>query len=172
MNYQPEKLLYFAYGSNLHIRWLNNRVVSAVPVARVVLKNRKLQFNKRSNSDNSAKCNIIKTGEITDMVHGVIYEFDANEKNILDKAEDGYQGKIITIGRFAEVLLYEAASENIDDVLLPYTWYKDIIITGACMHCFPDKYIEYIKSFPAISDPDPNREKMNRAIVWPDCQAS
>lgn len=60
------KLLYFAYGSNLHPRWLRNRVHSAEELNTVYLQNRKLHFHKRS-SDRSAKCNIVKTDSSGDI---------------------------------------------------------------------------------------------------------
>lgn len=165
MNKNSGTILYFAYGSNLHPLWLNNRVVSAVPVKHVTLEKWKLCFNKRSKRDNSAKCNIIRTGLPADMVHGVIYQFNSTERKILDDAEDGYSGEIMAIGGFDEVLLYVAKVENIDNRLLPYSWYKEIIIAGARIHEFPEIYIDYICSFEAIRDPDIKREQEKKAII-------
>ena len=71
------------------------------------------------------------------------------------------------IGKFDNVLVYLANKEKINDNLLPYTWYKDIVIAGAQYHNLPEEYIEFIKSFKATIDPDQEREKKQRLIVWP-----
>lgn len=159
-------LLYFAYGSNLHPGWLRNRVASAEKLSTEYLNNWKLRFHKRS-LDRSAKCNIVKTDSLDDLVHGVIYQFNSNEKEILDKAEGGYRHEKMQIGKFDNVLVYLANKEKINDNLLPYTWYKDIVIAGAQYHNLPEEYIEFIKSFKATIDPDQEREKKQRLIVWP-----
>jgi len=160
------KLLYFAYGSNLHPKWLNYRVTSASPVSNISLKHWKLCFHKRSD-DNSAKCNIIKTDLDDDVVHGTIYEFNSDEKMKLDKAEGGYTPKSMKLGEFDDVLVYLANSERIENNLPIYTWYHDIVLAGAEFHDLPLTYIEYIKSFKAINDPNTNRDKEKRSIAWP-----
>jgi len=160
------KLLYFAYGSNLHPRWLCNRVPSAKILITESLQNWKLFFHKRS-LDKSAKCNIVKTNSLDDLAHGVIYQFNSYEKEELDKAEGGYSPEKMQIGKFDNVLVYLANENQINNNLLPYTWYKDIVIAGAQYHNLPEEYIEIIKSFKAITDPDQEREKKQRLIVWP-----
>ena len=78
-----KQLLYFAYGSNLHPGWLCNRVPSAQKLYTVTLYEWQLHFHKIS-KDESAKCNIVKTGISYDSVHGVIYQIDPDEKYKLD----------------------------------------------------------------------------------------
>lgn len=158
------KLFYFAYGSNLHPDWLWNRVPSSVPVSRVSLNNWKLYFHKISD-DRSAKCNILKTDSSEDRVYGVIYRFNSNEKENLDRAEGGYNPENLQIGKFDDVLVYLAKKEKIDDKLLPYTWYRDIVIAGAKYHKLPEEYITFINSFKATIDPDQEREKKKRLII-------
>jgi len=159
------KLLYFAYGSNLHPNWLRNRVQSAEPISNVSIKNWRLYFNKLS-KDGSAKCNIIQTNSSDDIVHGVIYQFNSNEKKELDTAEGGYIPEMMQFGKFDNVLVYIAKKEKINDNLLPYTWYKDIVIAGAQYHNLPEEYIEIIKPFKATIDPDQEYEEKQRSIVW------
>ena len=160
------KLLYFAYGSNLHPNWLRNRVQSAEPISNVSIKNWRLYFNKLS-KDGSAKCNIIQTNSSDDIVHGVIYQFESNDKKKLNDAEKGYDPDNMQLGEFDDVLFYIAKKENINDNLLPYSWYKDIVILGAQNHKLPYEYIAYIKSFNATTDPDQERDKKNRLIICP-----
>jgi hypothetical protein len=159
-------LLYFAYGSNLYPNWLNSRVTSALPVSNTSLNNWKLCFHKRSD-DGSAKCNIIKTDLNDDVVHGTIYEFNSDEKIKLDEAEGGYTPEFMKLDEFGDVLIYLANTGRIENNLPIYTWYHDIVFAGAQFHDLPITYIEYIKSFKAINDPDTNRDKEKRSIAWP-----
>ena len=160
------KILYFAYGSNLLPTWLNYRVHSASPVSNISLNNWKLCFHKCSD-DGSAKCNIIETDLNDDVVHGTIYEFNSDEKVKLDRAEGGYKHISMKFDEFDNVLVYLAKKERIDNNLPVYTWYHDIVIAGAQFHDLPITYIEYIKSFKAINDPNTDRDKEKRSIAWP-----
>ena len=160
------KLFYFAYGSNLYPNRLHKRVPSATFVTNLSLKSWKLYFHKKGD-DESAKCNIVKTDSSKDIVYGVIYRINADEKGKLDRVEDGYNPGKIQIDKFDDVLVYMAKKEKIDDSLLPYTWYKDIVIAGAAFHNFPEGYIAFINSFNAVIDPDQERERRERLIIAP-----
>ena len=155
---------YFAYGSNLHPNWLRSRVPSAEIVSRVDVECWKLCFHK-AGTDGSAKCNIIQTNSAEDIVHGMIYEFNAIEQDKLDEAEFGYHARSIQLGQHRDVLIYIARDENINDQLLPYSWYRDIVIAGAEYHRFPDNYIKFLQSFSASPDPDDDRDKKFRSII-------
>jgi gamma-glutamyl AIG2-like cyclotransferase len=159
------KLLYFAYGSNLHPHWLQSRTPSAEILGTVICPNLNLHFHK-GGVDDSGKCNIVRSESADDVIHGAVYQFDAHEKEVLDIAEDGYHEESLDLGEFKNVLVY-IAKEGIDDDLSPYSWYQDIVIAGAQLHGFPQQYITHIQSFSAITDPDQEREKRHRSIVWP-----
>ena len=159
------KLLYFAFGSNLHPLWLRSRTPSATVLSKECLTHFKLDFNKFG-LDNSGKCNIVETGNADDLVYGVVYQINTEEKPVLDKAEHGYSQEIMQIGEHESVLVYVAEDATVD-YSSPFSWYQDIVIAGALMHAFPQRYIEHIKSFNAIKDPDEERELKHRSIVWP-----
>ena len=162
-----DKLLYFAYGSNLHPDWLSKRVGMVETVSSACLQNWKLYFHKLG-TDGSAKCNIIKTGSPNDWVHGVIYQVNPVKKPELDKAEGGYTSVFLNIAGFNNILLYLAEENRIVEDVLPYSWYHDIVIAGAKYHQLSRKYLAYIESFQSITDPDQLRDKINRDIIWPD----
>ena len=159
------KLLYFAYGSNLHPNWLKSRTPSAQMLGIASLTGYRLMFNK-AGLDDSGKCNIVATGNETEMIHGVVYEFPLHEKGVLDQAELGYQQERIEIGEYSEVLVYLCGESTLEDKA-PYSWYRDIVLAGATLHGFPDHYLEHIGSFSAKNDPDQQREQRFRKIVWP-----
>ena len=159
------KLLYFAYGSNLHPLWLRSRTPSAEILAIERLDKFSLQFNKHG-LDDSGKCNIVSSGVDDDVVYGVVYAFSSHEKEVLDVAERGYEQALIQIGNYDQVLVY-IAEDTVEGYTSPHSWYQDIVIAGAEYHQFPEEYIDHIKSFSAIDDPDRERELKFRNIVWP-----
>ncbi|NIN36071.1 MAG: gamma-glutamylcyclotransferase [Gammaproteobacteria bacterium] len=156
---------YFAYGSNLHPNWLRSRVPSAEIVSRLDIARWKLCFHK-AGTDGSAKCNIISTNSAEDIVHGVIYEFNAMEQDRLDEAELGYHARLIQFGQYQDMLIYVARNETISDQILPYSWYRDIVIAGAEYHRFPGNYIKFLQSFNASPDPNEERDRSHRSMVW------
>ena len=159
------KLLYFAYGSNLHPNWLKSRTPSAKMLGLASLAGYRLHFNK-AGLDGSGKCNIVKTTGESEIIHGVVYEFPVHEKSVLDEAERGYQQERIQIGDFSDVLVYLCEQSSLAGKA-PYSWYQDIVLAGATMHDFPASYLEHIASFSARQDPDTEREQRFRNIVWP-----
>ena len=136
------------------------------------LPNYKLCFHKRS-KDGSAKCNAFRTAEPTDAVIGVVYEIPTNEKPALDRAEGlgaGYHEEIVPVlspeGEKVTVHAYIADASFIDDILQPYSWYKNFVLAGAEEHRLPAEYVESrIGAVHAIRDPDPQREQARRAEI-------
>ena len=160
-----DNILYFAYGSNLHPDWLCSRVIKAETVTTARLQGWRLYFHKQG-TDDSAKCNIIKTGNDDDRIHGVIYRIDQDKKPALDRAESGYRSEYLNIAGFDNVLVYLAERDMVNDLLLPYTWYHDIVLAGAQHHQLPDEYIAFIASFNSARDTDKERDKRYRSVVF------
>ena len=61
--------------------------------------------------------------------------------------------------------MYVAASTHIDAKLVPYTWYKDMVVLGARYHRLPADYIAKIEAVVAVPDPRPDRAANRAAIV-------
>lgn len=165
-------MLIFAYGSNMNLNRLTQRVPSAVKVCNVFLPGYKLVCNKVSKKDGSAKANIIKTDNLTEFVWGVLFTIDKTEKTLLDKAEGlgkGYNEDTLTF--FDETdnpyvaQVYIADSKAIDDNLVPYDWYKEFIVSGAILNNLPGEYISKLQSITCIRDHDEKRRTENYAIL-------
>lgn len=130
-------MLYFAYGSNMSTARLRYRVKSAAPLGFAQLEGVALRWHKKS-KDGSGKCNAFPADGKT--LIGVAFEFDAKEKRSLDDAEGlgfGYNEQKIDVrlaGRPTTVFVYFADTRYIDDSLVPYTWYKDFVVSGAKEH--------------------------------------
>jgi gamma-glutamylcyclotransferase len=162
-----KKLLYLAYGSNLHPRRLQYRVPSARVIGAVGLMGWQLKFHKRG-KDTSAKCNIIQTGKTADVVYGAIYEILASEKVKLDKAEGlntGYSLAQIEIAEWGTAFFYVAEEEYIDNDILPFGWYKEFVMIGGRFHAFPGAYLAQIGDVKVATDADKARHQMNMAIL-------
>jgi gamma-glutamylcyclotransferase len=159
---------YFAYGSNMSLIRLRERVPSAEVVGVFTLKAHQLLFHK-SSKDGSGKCDAFETGNDYNKVIGALFEINKNEKKHLDRAEGlgyGYEEKIVTVqndsvGEF-EAVTYHAT--KIDSLLMPYSWYLNHVIIGAREIQVPAQYLAIIESTKCIVDPDKNRDSRQRSL--------
>lgn len=164
----PEPLLYFAYGSNMSTPRLRRRIASARRVAVASLAGHALRFHKRGR-DGTAKCDACHTGRARDVVHGVVFEIRATDKPRLDACEGlghGYLEKTVTVTDRAGAQ-YRAFTYYATDIaagLLPYRWYKQHVLRGACEHALPAAYIARIRRIPACADPVPGNHARELAI--------
>ena len=106
-------LTYFAYGSNMMSRRLQARTPSARPIGIGRLHGHVLRWHMPS-MDGSGKCDAAHTGDQADIVWGVLYQFDADEKHHLDRAEglgqayDHATVPVVTAEAIVPALIYRA----------------------------------------------------------------
>jgi len=101
-------------------------------------------------------------------VYCAIFEITAADKLILDGIEGvgfGYSEIMLSIPGVGRCHSYVAEESHIDDSLLPYDWYHEMVLIGARTHGFPDDYLKRIESRQALRDPDPNRRTENWKTV-------
>lgn len=160
---------YFSYGSNMSLRRLAARVPSAAFDSVARLEGHVMKFRKRSNVDGSAKCDIVETSNENDTVWGVVFEIDPGEKPGLDRAEglgNGYEEKAVELtapsGNRVRAFTYYAT--EIDESLVPYTWYTEHVLTGARENRLPADYIASIEQVESIQDPDRERHARELSI--------
>lgn len=145
--------IYFAYGSNLSTRRLEERIgpFDCLGIGRLIKY--KLRFDVKG-IDQSAKANIAYTGISSDIVWGVLYKFTHSAALQLDTYETGYIRRIVTIldsqERPIEAYAYIAVPESLGSSLLPLKFYKKYIVDGALEHCLPTNYINEIKKIETI----------------------
>ena len=161
---------YFAYGSNLHPVRLLDRVSSARLMGVVQLDGYQLAFHKRSD-DGSGKCNLLKTRNSLDTVHGAIYEIEPEHRSVLDEFEgNGYgytdnQIQIQYLDKEYNCFTYLAQQSLITSNLKPYHWYKEMVVLGAKYLKFPDTYVSTIESVESCDDPDNKRSSENYDVL-------
>jgi len=162
-----DKVIYFAYGSNMLHQRLQKRVSSAIPLGIATLDDYNLVWHKKS-KDGSTKCSIAK-GNDNDEVYGVLYEFDPSQKSALDKAEGlgyGYEEADVEVlykGKNITAKTYYAT--DIIEKILPYDWYKAFVIAGAQLNNLPNEYLEDLKEYPSTQDPNKERRTDNYEIL-------
>ena len=163
-------LYYFAYGSNLHPVRLLERVPSAQLVDVIELNKHRLAFHKKS-QDGSSKCNLVHTGEESDGVYGAIYQMDSAHKKALDCFEgngNGYHDSQLTVGLHGKeysCFTYFAQRSYIENDLMPYHWYKNLVVLGAKHLQFPDVYVRSIELIESVEDPDEARRKHHGLLI-------
>lgn len=168
---QKPAMRIFAYGSNM----CTTRVVQRTPSARKLciarLDGHCLQFHKQS-IDGSSKANAFRTNAAGDRVWGVVFEIDPADEPKLDRAEgygSGYlKGEVTVISGVGERIaatMYYADPSAVVEALLPYTWYKNLVVCGAHEHRLPDVYLAMLEEHDAIADPNHVREESNAAIA-------
>ena len=162
-------LFYFAYGSNLHPIRLGKRVRSARPMGPAALNGYELRFHKRGFLDGSGKCTL--TPAVDGTMHGAIYSVNAEDRAILDGLEGvgkGYEVVELSLerdGTAYSCFSYLATRDALDRSLLPYDWYKQLVIAGAQHYSFPEEYIEQIRRVAEIKDENLERVAEHRELL-------
>ena len=155
-----EKLIYFAYGSNLHPNRLESRIGKSHQLGILKLVNYKLELDKLG-TDGSAKCNIVKNP--TYFVYGALFSITSKQKAVLDRYEAGYSTSWMhdeTIGKYFTYL----ANPPFCSSSLPYHWYKILVVLGAGYHNFPPCYLNMLGCLNSVRDEKLERTEGNLKI--------
>lgn len=98
------------------------------------------------------------------MVHGVVFQIPLDEKPALDAAEGlgkGYREIPCTVAKLGgeeiAAFMYVAEEDAVDESLLPYAWYKRIVLSGAREHDLPATYVAAINEAVCRNDADEQR---------------
>src|SRR6266571_7891133 len=163
------RLRYFAYGSNMLTARLRERVPSATAIGIGQLVGYALRWDKRSSRDGSGKCDAEATGRLDDIVWGVVFELDSEDKPALDQAEGlgaGYMEKTVHVsteaGPVAAVMYYAIDK---DPSLRPYHWYKALVIAGAREHGLPASYRSHLELVVTVSDSNTARASRHKELL-------
>ncbi len=160
-------MFYAAYGSNLHPGRLRRRIASARLLGTARLEDWQLSFQKRSWVDGSGKCTLHprRAGEVA---HLAVYSIDKADRPTLDRIEGlgkGYFEAWLEVPGFGPTFTYLAASTHLDASLLPFAWYRDLVVLSCETLGFPGSYIEALRSHPSTADPQHERRAAHLALI-------
>jgi gamma-glutamylcyclotransferase len=143
--------LYFAYGSNMKVERLRERIGDFPKLSVGRLPETRLRFNKLSR-DGSAKANISHDPDCE--VWGVVFVVTNEQFALLDKLEAGYERRPVKVylndGSMIQAETY--SSVKTDERTLPFESYKRLVVDGAIENRLPSAYVRYLASCPAKSD--------------------
>lgn len=146
------KVLYFAYGSNLSVARLQERVSTAERMGAARLPGHRLVCNKPGH-DGSGKANLVVDPQ--DHVWGALYQLEPSQLETLDRFEGGYERVQVCVegraGALHDALSYRS-DQRIDDPV-PFDWYRRLILDGARSHGLPAAWLARLEKLPCRPDP-------------------
>jgi len=161
-------VLNFAYGSNMLLARLRERVPSARLRTVATLPGHVLCWHKLG-QDGSGKCDVLPSGDPQAAVMGVVFELARVDKPRLDAAEDlgvSYAEKEVEVQTAAgpvRAWVYHAIL--VDPAAVPFDWYKALVVAGAREHGLPAAYVAGLDAIASQVDPDAARAARNFALV-------
>ena len=165
MSRMPGRIVYFAFGANVHPGWLRRRVPRAQLLGIGVLPGHRLAFRKRGR-DGAARSDACP--DAAARLPGVLYALDAPDLALLGAAGAGYRPAEVVIDTAqgaCEAICWRAEPSAIEEGLLPWDWYVALIRAGASLLGLPGEHVRWLDSVPVAADPDPERAALARAVI-------
>jgi gamma-glutamylcyclotransferase (GGCT)/AIG2-like uncharacterized protein YtfP len=163
-------VLYFAYGSNMDKKRLQERVGNFNSEHAAVLRDYELCFNKLASGSTEGKGYANVMASAGSMVEGILYEIDKDGITKLDKYEGcpvhyTRKEKYVEIPVTGEVRLaqvYIATPEKLRDGLYPTEEYLGLLLAGE--RFLTPAYMEFLNSFPTWEQIKKN-EQLKRGSI-------
>ena len=161
-------IYYLAYGSNMWRRRIELRLGHCESLGIGSLRGYSLRFHKRGR-DGSGKCDAFHTGDLGDVLYGVVYRLSAAQRDALHGYEgSGYGTRHVPVRTRSGALTaytYVAKQDHVDAALNPFVWYQSLVVAGARAHGLPMRYVAAISAISAIADPDLERHALHQRIL-------
>jgi gamma-glutamylcyclotransferase (GGCT)/AIG2-like uncharacterized protein YtfP len=145
--------LYFAYGSNMSSRRLSERISGVQTLGPGRLDGSRMVCNKPGR-DGSGKANLV--AEPGGKVWGVLYRLSAHQWTALDAFEGEYVRRVYPVRLASQERVNAQAyvwGPSKSPALLPFKWYRDLLVEGAREHGLPTDYVEMLRSLHCALDP-------------------
>ena len=102
-------------------------------------------------------------------MQGVVYEIPLQEKPALDAAKAlgvGYTEREIDVHLVdTSVRVWAYMALQVDPSVVPFEWYKALVVAGAKEHGIESNYVRALESVAAKPDPDPSRAAHHRRLL-------
>jgi len=161
------RVLYFAYGANVHPGWLKRRIPDATPVGAAALPGYRLAFRKRGR-DGAARSDACPSDAPDARLPGALYRLRATDLERLGAAGAGYRAEQVSVESaqgLVDAITWVAKPAQISAGLLPWDWYVDLIRAGAVLLQLPETHRAWLASVPTARDPDDSRTALARAVI-------
>jgi gamma-glutamylcyclotransferase len=159
--------LYFAYGANVHPRWLARRVPAAELLGPGALPGFRLAFRKLGR-DGAGRSDACAAGNSAVALPGALYRLAPEELARLGAAGAGYHLETVSIETGAgpvEAVTWLADPAAVAEGLLPWDWYVGLILAGAERLGLPEDHRRWLAAVPRQHDPDVERAAPARRIL-------
>lgn len=171
---KDEKVLYFAYGSNMASSVFQvRRKMRPTKIERAVLKDYRLVFNQPGIPWVEPSFANIEEAE-GEYIEGVLYEITGEEMRLLDISEGNGAYDIVTPRVEGEksgpVLAHTFMTKSVARGLLPSQRYMNLLVHGAAEHRLSAEWIQKLREAPYHSRPisrhlSPVIRAVNRAFT-------
>ncbi|MEX2159025.1 MAG: gamma-glutamylcyclotransferase family protein [Dehalococcoidia bacterium] len=139
--------LYFAYGSNMHLRMFRRRCPGAKPLGPALLRGYRIAFTRYDRTRKGGVADIVPEPDAE--VWGALYEIDNACFVTLDKYENApraYRRELVRV-------IDDAAAEHESHTYIanqtghfaPSRQYLGIIVQGARDHDLPEEYVQALQ---------------------------
>jgi hypothetical protein len=146
------RVRYFAYGSNLVLARLHERIPVFGLIGPARLRGMRLTFDKRGR-DGSGKSNLVE--DAASYVWGVLYVLEWAHLPLLDGFEPDYERVRVSVEREGAQLAAETYVSTLCAPALPaQAWYPQLIVEGARAHGLPEAYLSQLRRLSAGGDAD------------------
>jgi hypothetical protein len=128
------------------------RAKDAIPLGIAHVAGRRLTFHKigtRKNGSRTGKSDICVDPDSKSIVYGVLFEIPEQQFDDLNTLEKGYSPVefVAHSPRLGAVTAVAHLADCTDATLVPYDWYRGLVLEGAFQHGIPEPYIrKYIQS--------------------------
>ncbi|NHA13424.1 gamma-glutamylcyclotransferase family protein [Thioalkalivibrio sp. XN279] len=167
MSAAGERVLYFAYGANVHPGWLRRRIPDAELVGAAALPGHRLAFRKRGR-DGAARSDAEPSGTPGDVLPGVLYAVRREALDQLGAAGAGYrmeEVEVLVAGAPRRALTWRAEDSAVAAGLDPPDWYVDLIRAGAAMLELPAAHRRWLASVTVKVDRDSAQSRVARTLL-------
>lgn len=165
-----ERVLFFAYGANVHPGWLQRRVPEARLLGAAAWPGHRLAFRKRGR-DGAARSDACPSTEPDALLPGALYELPAAALQRLGAAGAGYEvleAEVVTRAGSRRALAFRAAPAELDEGLLPWDWYVALLRRGAELLDLPAEHQRWLALAPVQVDADEERAGVARRVLAAD----
>lgn len=167
MSSADERVVYFAYGANVHPAWLRRRIPDAILIGPGMLPGYRLAFRKRGR-DGAARSDACPSDAPGAALPGALYRMRAPDLQRLGAAGAGYLSRQVRVESPTgplDAIAWVAAPGEIDTGLLPWDWYVALIRAGAEQLGLPEGHRRWLSNVRTAVDPDTARAAPAREIA-------